>query len=905
MKDFLALVAEDLIRRHGHDLSHTVIIFPNKRANLFFNEHLTPQDGTPVWAPRYMSISELFNALSEHQLIDPIEAVCRLYRHYTHYIQDSPAPLDSFYGWGERLLADFDDIDKSLVDARKLFRDITDYADLEQSDFLDQEQIEQLKLFSSDFKNPKQTALRKNFNRIWNVAYQIYSDFRDELLADHQVYEGLMFREVIEQLQSGHMAWPEDMEQIVFVGFNVIDTVEQALFKHLQDAGKALFYWDYDTYYAGPANTSQHEAGVFIQANLKDFPNALPDTGGCFDNFLQDCEHKTLEFASSPTDTAQAQSVSDWLQSPEHFDPANARRTAIVICDETLLQSVIHALPDTVGNINITKGFPLGHTQAFNGVLTQMDAVIQHQFKATSPVSVYDTIRLIQDRMVEETRHMEQLYADNTWLNVLNTEAYFQIFTVLNRFLRLIEEHYLEASLPMVFSLIRQVLRGLSVPFHGEPAEGLQIMGVLETRCLDFDHILMLSVGEGILPRKTSENSFIPYLLRKQYGLTTPERQNSVFAYYFYRLIQRAKNVRLTYNSSTSGTSKGEMSRFMKSLLIEHARTLNIQNLRLNQSPRTLNILTGEEVHKRPQQAVAQSYSFSPSALKAYIKCQLQYYYQYILGLKKPQEQDSIINSNDFGTVFHSAAEHLFLDVLNGATSVITPDTLTQFLSKEGKLKLDELTRKAFAENQIVSSDITHLAVFNYLIRLLQYEAGKGSAAPAISWTGITPEQKNSMTLQVPLNGKYVPVSLYGYIDRRDEAELPDGTHCMRIIDYKTGKKKNFSFSMDDLFEGKKDFPENPFQACLYALIWCERTQLPVIPMLYYVPSMDGKTFTPYLQLNQTPIMDFHPLAEEFKQRLTEKLAEIIDPDHDFVATTQKEHCKYCDFRELCGQNKA
>lgn len=901
MKDFLALVAEDLIRRQGHDLSHTVIIFPNKRANLFFNEYLTPQDGTPIWAPRYMSISEFFNTLSNRNLVDPIEAVCRLYRHYLHYVEEPKPTLDTFYGWGERLLADFDDIDKCLVDARLLFRDIADYADLEAYDFLEEEQIEQLKRFASDFRNQDLTTLRKNFNRIWKIAYQVYTDFRQELWNENLAYEGLMFREVVENLEKGTIEWPSNIDKFVFVGFNVIDKAEHSLFEHLQKEGKALFYWDYDTWYAREGKPLSHEAGTFIQANLKDFPNALPETDGNFNNFMQNREGKTLEFASSPTETAQAQSVHEWLKDSQNFDPQHAKRTAVVICDETLLQSTIHALPDSISNVNITKGFPLGHTQAFNCVLDKMDDIIRSQFTSPSSLSIYEAVKQIQDQIVDETRKMENLYADNPWLNELNTEAYFQTFTLLTRFLHLIEDKCLDVNLSTLFSLIRQVLRSMSIPFHGEPAEGLQIMGVLETRCLDFDHIIMLSTGDGILPSKSSENSFIPYLIRKQHGLTTPERKNAVFAYYFYRLIQRATHVRLVYNNSTAGSSKGEMSRFMKALLIEHADTLHIRHIRLTSTPRTIKTNYQTDGLKRPDKALQTKYKFSPSALKSYLKCQMQFYYHYILKLDKPQTQDGIINLNDFGTVFHSAAEHLFLDVLDGRSQPITPERINRFLKNGGKIKLEELTQKAFIENGITSSEITHVAVLNYLIKLLHYEAGKDNSAPARSWSNIVCENESDLTLDVPYLGKTVPVTLYGFIDRRDEAELPDGTWCLRIIDYKTGKKKGQSnLTLNDFFEGKKDFPENPLQIFIYALMWTEKTRLPVVPMLYYVPSMSGRLFTPYIQMDNTPVLDFHTIAADFKERLIGILAEIIDPEHVFTQTAVTDHCKYCNYKDLC-----
>lgn len=374
MTSFLHLVASDLKRRLHNDLSRTVIIFPNKRAGLFLNDFFTPEDDHPTWMPRYMSIREFFATLSDKTTADPIETVCRLYDHYRR-LTGSEESLDFFYAWGERLLADFDDVDKNMADPSKIFRDLRDYAETGGFEVLTEEQITQLHTFSKDFAKEKLTVVRQNFVRLWNVILPLYHALREDLAADGLAYEGQLYREAAEQLKAGTATLPVGIEHVVFVGFNVIDRVEQTLFEALSAAGKALFYWDYDVSYARRCGDVRHEAGTFLQENLQRFPNALEETNEAFNNFLRNREKKVIEYAAASTDRGQVQSIEEWLSDSDNFDKKEARETAIVLCDEGLLQPLLHTLPRTINEVNITKGFPLPHTPVFAFIVQEMEAM--------------------------------------------------------------------------------------------------------------------------------------------------------------------------------------------------------------------------------------------------------------------------------------------------------------------------------------------------------------------------------------------------------------------------------------------------------------------------------------------------------------------------------------------------
>ena len=278
---FLKLVADDLRQKFGNDLSRTVVVFPNKRASLFFNEHLVPlennENDTPIWSPRYQTISELFRSLSTLAVADPIETVCRIYEVYIE-LTHSKETLDFFYGWGERLLADFDDVDKNMADAPRLFRNLREIKELENSEFVSNEQENVLRDFFRDFSLDNNSYIREKFLELWNQMLPIYQRVNADLAKEGLAYEGALYRQVLENLEAGKIAIDEEVDRYVFVGFNVLAQVEERLFALLRKKGKAVFYWDYDNSYAG--EDTNFEAGVFLRNNLEKFPNELPSE--CF-----------------------------------------------------------------------------------------------------------------------------------------------------------------------------------------------------------------------------------------------------------------------------------------------------------------------------------------------------------------------------------------------------------------------------------------------------------------------------------------------------------------------------------------------------------------------------------------------------------------------------------------------
>lgn len=964
MQTFLQLVAHDLYHKIGNDLSRTAIVFPNKRASLFFNEYLAAEADRPIWSPSYVSISELFGQLSPLKLGDSIRLVCELYNIFVQETH-SDETLDDFYFWGELLISDFDDVDKNLVDADRLFTNLQDLKNLmDDYSFLDHEQEEAIRQFFQNFSIEKRTLLKERFISLWDKLNDIYHHYRDSLTQLGIAYEGMMYRNVLEQLTADFNAGIPLLpryDRYVFVGFNVLNKVEKAFFSLLQEAGKALFYWDYDIFYTRLPHEQQppytHEAGEFILQNLKIFPNQLPES--VFDTLRS---NKKIQYISSPTENAQARFIPQWGQSID--TTKNLKENAIVLCNEALLLPVLHSLPADIKDVNVTMGFPLAQTPVYNFInaLVELQTsgyrtdtgrytyeavlnVLKHpytrQLSPSAPALELSLTRnnrfyplpseLKQDAFLEKVftpqngiqalctylidmiQEVAVLYRhedDSSDLyNQLYRESLFKGYTLINRLLSLIEDGVLTLRLDTLKRLLNRLLVSANIPFHGEPAIGLQVMGVLETRNLDFKNLLILSLNEGKLPKAEGESSFIPYNLRKAFGMTTIEHKNAVYAYYFYRLIQRAENITLLYNTSSDGLNRGEMSRFMLQFLIESPHTVTHSYLEAAQSPkqgRTIQIDKTDEV-MRTMYATYNSRLhperlLSPSALNSYLDCRLKFYFRYIAGLKAPDEVNAEINSALFGTIFHRSAELVYTDLTSHQKEIHKTD-LEQLLKDDARLQ--EYVNRAFKEEffhvspqekpEYNGSQLIHARVIvSYLKQLLRNDL---QYAP-FSMEAMEKTVKESIEIDTS-EGK-LSVNIGGTIDRMDSK---DGT--LRIVDYKTGGLPKTPENIGQLFTPSENRPGYIFQTFLYAAIMCRKQPLKVAPALLYIHKAASDTYSPVIEMGaprqpKIPVVNFALYEDDFREHLQALLNEIFNPQEPFTQTDDTKKCEYCDFHKLC-----
>lgn len=957
MESFLKLVAADLYKHTEGNLAHTAVVFPNKRAGLFFNEYLAQESDSPIWSPAYVSISELFRSLSPWEVGDPVKLVCELYKIFRRETQ-STETLDDFYFWGEMLISDFDDADKNKVDTDKLFSNLQDLRNImDDYTFIDDEQEETIRQFFQNFSIERRTALKERFISLWNVLGNIYKGFRESLASQNIAYEGMMYRHVIEHLDVDKLPY----EKYVFVGFNVLNKVEHTLFTQLKDAGKAVFYWDYDEFYMKENRQAvTHEAGEFIRRNLRDFPSPL--SGELFKNLSKP---KEVHYIASSTENAQARYLPQWIRNnlttPE-------KETAVVLCNEALLQPVLHSLPAEVKHVNITMGFPLSqtpvysfliallelHTHGFNfksgrytfqSVVTLLKHPYTRQLTGQAELLEKELTRnnrfyplpgeLGKDefltrlftplsgnlnlciRLSETLQQVAGIYQANTSgtedtdaFNQLYRESLFKAYTTINRFRTLIEEDELTVQSETFRRLLVKVLSATNIPFHGEPAIGMQVMGVLETRNLDFRHLVLLSVNEGQLPKSGGDSSFIPYNLRKAFGMTTIEHKIAVYAYYFYRLLQRAERITLMYNTSSDGLNRGEWSRFMLQFLIEWPHPITRQFLEAGQSPQGTSPITVEktpDVMRRMQSLfdvrANPKAKFSPSALNYYLDCPLKFYYRYVAGLSAPDEVSAEIDSATFGSIFHYAAEHIYKDLTTHG-KVINKEALETLLRNEVKLQdyVDTAFKKLFfnvPQNEKPEYNgvqlINSAVIARYLKQLLQNDL---RYAP---FTFIASEMEVDEPIDIQTPKGVIKSRIGGIIDRMDSK---DGT--LRIVDYKTGGDADTPPHVESLFIPDKKRSNYVFQTFLYAAIMCRKQPtMKIAPALLYIHRAATETYSPVIQMGEPrkpkeAVEDFSKYEKEYRERLQGLLEEIFNPEKSFTQTEIIEKCTYCDFKALC-----
>ncbi|MBQ8868019.1 MAG: PD-(D/E)XK nuclease family protein [Bacteroidaceae bacterium] len=954
---FLKAVAEDLYNKVGQDLSRTAVVFPNKRAGLFFNQWLSGCSDKPVWTPAYMTISELFRGLSPLQVADPIRLVCTLYTVFCHETGNDKETLDNFYFWGEMLLADFDDLDKNRVNADQLFQNLKELRRMmDDHSYLTPEQEEALRMFFHNFSIEKETELKERFLTLWNVLGNIYHRFRERLEADGLAYEGQLYRNVVDDADLDQLPY----DRYVFVGFNVLNQVERRLFTRLQAQGKALFYWDYDIHYV---NHPQHEAGEFIRRNLRDFPNELSDMA-LFSNLSKP---KRIDYIAASTENAQARYVPQWLKKNL---TARENETAVVLCNESILQTVLHALPEEeVKALNITMGYPLNGTPIHSLLTLLVDLYTdgydahsgRYLYRYVSAVLKHPYVRTLSSQaeplereLTERNRFFplpSELQADEVLIHLfpaeganacttcldhlltaidqvatlfrttgadsqsaddqLGQEALFKSYTLVNRLHSLVDEGQLTVSLPILARLLKNLLASQSIPFHGEPAIGLQVMGVLETRNLDFRNILMLSVNEGQLPKKEGDSSFIPYNLRKAFGMTTVEHKNAVYAYYYYRLIQRAEHVTMLYNTASEGLNRGEMSRFMLQHLVEKSPSTTLSRYVLQpqqtlQSHPAIEVQGNEEIATRLRNrfgAEGKGY-LSPSALNVWLDCPLKFYLRYACHLYEADEVTTEIDSSVFGNIFHRTTEIIYKELLDKSGGPITRSAIDDLLRDD--LVLRETVNRAFKEEffqipldqhaeydglQLLNKEV----ITAYVKQLLRRDA---EHAPFRFLAAEYPVRKS---VQVTPSDGTTPftIRLGGSIDRMDEKD-----DILRIIDYKTSTTVQEARDMSQLFDTTAEHrPYHVFQTFLYATLLADlKPDTPIEPALFYIQKAASTDYSPTVTLGKQPVNDFTPMRDEFSEKLDQLLCEVFSTHARFTQTTVAKHCQFCEFAHICGR---
>ena len=982
-KTFLEYVAEDIIGKYGTDLSRIAVVFPNKRAALFLNEHLARLAGQPVWSPAYITISDLFRQHTDLKTADPIKLICDIHKSFTK-CTGIDETLDHFYGWGQLLLADFDDIDKNMADADSIFCNLKDIHELDDISYLDNEQKEMLKRFFANFSDDIESELKKRFLSLWSHFGDIYHDYNRRLTEQGIGYEGAIYRKVVSE-ETLHLKY----DKYLFVGFNLLQKVERVLFNRLMKEGKAKFYWDFDEYYM-PSPSPLPSGGALVSSaprtsaptnlttspsqhlNISDFPNELDNTDR--DIYANMRRPKRIRFISSPTENAQARFASNWLLENERYRAG--RKTAVVMCDESILLPLMHSLPPEADKVNITSGFPLAMTPVASLVMLLFDLYtlgLRKKGTAFNPHYLKKLMAHPYARHLQEVHlkgvhlkgvHLSQVHqeeeqqtiGDNSGCmgmagmpypptsaallhhiatlikqvgiatkpegDALTQESVFRMFTILNRLATLADSGDLVVDNTTLRRLVSQLVGAASIPFHGEPVIGVQIMGVLETRNIDFDNVLLLSCNEGNMPKGVNDSSFIPYSIRKAHGLTTIDNKVAIYSYYFHRLLQRAGDITIAYNNSTDNGHTGEMSRFMLQLLVESGQKIDHYSLTAKNQPTPL-MPKPIEKDEAALSKLEEMSRLSPSAINTYIRCKLAFYYQYIAHIKEPDSDPETIDNRLFGNIFHRAAYLIYKDITDHSP-VIEKAHIQAYLSNR-KL-LASVVDRAFEEEECKTNNglqiINREVIIEYITKLLKIDQ---QLCP-FSILAMEEEAKvyTQLSFTIPSGGALkggalvssAPTKLYnltigGIIDRLDVVtDKQTGKRRIRVVDYKTGNKPSSAIkSIEEVFDPKNIASKHSnyfLQAILYSLIVSRSKEWngandTVSPALLFIKQATTNDYDPTLCIDKHPISDVTVYEEEFLTKLKETVADMYSPDAAFTPTDDRKKCELCPYRMLCG----
>ncbi len=963
MTYFLEHIAESLYKEFGNTLNRHCLVFPNRRAGIYFMKYLAARIEKPVWAPSVLTINELFRSFSLLQIPGNEILLFELYKVYDN-LKKPHESFDEFYHWGDMLLNDFEDVDKYLADASVLFRNVIDLKNIdEQFGGLTEQQVEIIRRFWTNFNFDKPTNEKRGFISIWSVLSDLYTGFRETLRKQNLAYEGMVFRDVAqsaETLNSFDSRW----DMVHFIGFNALNNCEKALMKAFKKSAKARFYWDYDNSYINESRLNS--AGFFLKENIKMFGSDMP-SGWSFDtNLTKNAPAVYRRVIDTSSDVAQVKLVSGLLEEIPGINNNDAHHTAVVLADENLLMPVLTSLPEKRGDINITMGHPLKQSLVYTLIRHLMDlhsaaaisdgvvhfasgnviSILKHPLlnaifnesdnelagkiaktglsevtsdwfseseilsfifkKISTPAELSgylkDILSFVASGNKRNTENNKNIFVQTSIMN----EFIYRVVLSLNRLESIINTPAVPFTLDTYIKIFDRLLRMQSVPFSGEPLSGIQIMGILETRALDFKNLIILSVNEGVLPAISSGSSFIPFSLREAFGLPSLNHQESIYAYHFYRLLQRAENVTFIYNSNSEGLRSGEMSRFLVQMKYNETlkpvffdsgfeiKTPMAPGDRIDRENEHSEMLASLFLDKKKEKPL------SPSAINTWLNCRMKFFYRYINRLKEPENISKEIDPAMLGNILHSLMKNIYAQYVGKELNGEIISGLIgnrQFLAKninEELIKTFQSGRySSVSGNELIVRDV----LMAYLSRILHTDK---LLAP---FTILNLEETFNFLLPFVAYGSELNVLIGGNIDRIDILNK-----VTRIVDYKTGTISESVKYISDLFtdDRKKDT-----DGWLQTLLYCEaylagNPESIVRPSIYKIKRLNSPSTDDRLKIssgtrNDLPIDNYLEIREEFLSCLKDLMSIIFSHDEPFLKTKDRRgKCSYCPYRTLC-----
>ena len=950
MVPFLKQVAAHYFKGGGHG-SPLCFIFPNRRSMVFFRKYLSEvvaeSSDVPVKAPGMFTINDFFQKVHGGRCADRVTLLLELYGCYKS-LNPKAESLDEFIFWGDVILGDFNDVDKYLADPSMLYANVADFKSMQDTfEYLTGTQRAAIENFVRHFNDRSgrltvdlgsdSPNVKERFLQIWNILYPLYRDFRKSLEAKGLAYEGMVYRELAERLQDEPVAdilkgvFHRDTGY-VFVGLNALNECEKTLMRKMRDSGAAQFCWDYS---GNMIRDSRNKSSFFMSENVREFPQSFqPDPEGV--------EVPSFKVVSVPSSIGQVKLLPDIIgSSPED--------TAIVLPDESLLMPLLNTIPPEIEDINVTMGYPMS-ASAFYGMMKGICAMLLHarkrgdgwcfyyrQVRSLFSNSIFrKAMGLEGEAAVRRIRQEAKLFIPEQDLrgcrlfelvfrpvirdlqaadrDQIDSFAAYQMElishvaptlkddTSLAVELEFAREYYRAVNRLRGFGLavqpltyvriLEQLIGAVSVPFRGEPLKGLQVMGPLETRALDFRNIVLMSANEGIFPKKSVSSSFIPPELRKGFGLPTYEFQDAVWAYYFYRMITRAENVWILYDSRTEGMKTGEESRYIKQLEY-HFR---IPLCRYAADARARSVQEEGEISKTEQDVESiRASELSATSLQNYMACPAKFYYSSVRGLVAEEEVAESMDAAMIGTVYHGVMQYMY----QVPDRVVTADYVRGWLgrrpeirSKVVELMLEQLRDVELAGRNLVVCDV----IVKYVLKTLERDL------EVMSLRGV--DRFRIEGLEIRLRARVGNFRFKGYIDRLDS--FADGE--VRVVDYKTGKVLPEDLEITDdraqdtaaaLFGDTPYFrkPKIAFQLFIYDMLLRNNGLDKGRNILDSVYS----TARLFSEVPQTV-----PMGEAFytlmMDGLEKMLAEMEDLSVPFRRTDDMTVCQYCDFRTVCGR---
>nr|WP_314865258.1 PD-(D/E)XK nuclease family protein [uncultured Flavobacterium sp.] len=826
---FLAKIAVVLIDNYSNKLSDTVVILPNKRAKVFLTEAIKNQVSQTVLSPEIISIEDFIQNIAGIRSVDAIE---QLFEFYEVYLAITPSTqqqsFELFANWAKTLLQDFNEIDRYLLDPSHVLTYLKD--------------IEDIKKWGIEVGD--KTQLLENYIDFWKLLPTYYQSLYDHLLAKGIGYQGLIYREAVKNLI--HFLDTVQAKQFIFAGFNALNAAEEKIVQELLAVGQAKIYWDADQTFL---NDSYHDAGLFLRRFKENWKHYKSHP---FEWIMDDFSGtKNIQVIGTPKSVGQAKIAGSILEQTLLEHPEKSLdKVAVVLGEESLLVPLLYSLPASVGYLNITMGYSAknnpaqilvaklfkmhtnslsrnnkGYVLYYKEVLDILTHPLVEPYARTR-----ELVKLINESNYTFITHQKLLDLNpnpselflllfkkwetgavpvlETIISLLQTlknnlsndneeekitKAFvFAIFKVINKLMTYYSKHQHIDKIETLYAIYKQVIDVAEVSFEGEPLNGLQIMGVLESRVLDFDTVIVTSMNEGKFPAGKSSNSFIPYDVKRELGLPTFKEKDAIYTYHFYHLLQRATNIYLLYNTESEGLDAGEKSRFITQLEVERQNKHNLKQeiynaVLLETAYLPMKVPKSAAVMLRLKEIAEQG--FSPSALTKYIRNPIDFYFQRILRIREVEEVEESIALNTLGTIIHETLKTLYEPFIGRLISdldiqqcfkQIDAEVLKQFklVYKEGEIKKGR---------NLLAFEVAKRNVFNFLkVELETIKAGDEIQIIAL-------EQTFERLLEHPKLP--FPVLIKGNVDR---IENRNGT--IRIIDYKTGKveKGNVSLSSWD-----------------------------------------------------------------------------------------------------------